>query len=103
MCGGQAAGWTSGDFLDPRSGLLAGRNGAMAAVRQGDFEPASAGGAGLEAFRQLRLARRRAWLVGDGGRVLASGDQGGHWQTPPDISPRVGRLVRFRRVGRAGR
>ena len=86
MCGGQAAGWTSGDFLDPRSGLLAGRNGAMAAVRQGDFEPASAGGAGLEAFRQLRLAPpRAAWLVGDGGRVLASGDQGRHWQTPPTL------------------
>ena len=84
LCGGQAAGWTSGDFLDPRSGLLAGRNGAMATVRRGNLEPASAGAAGLEAFRQLRLdGPRAAWLVGDGGRVLLSGDQGGHWQTPP--------------------
>ena len=89
LCGAATAGWTSGDFFDPHTGILAGRNAATAAIRRGELEMGRAGGLDLETLRQLRLpAPPYAWLVGDGGAAPWTSDLGGHWQEPPRGFPR---------------
>ena len=99
-CGGSAAGWTSGDFFDPHTGILAGRNAATATIRQGDLEAGRAAGLDLQTLPATAFARPTyAWLVGDGGacgvrpgRSLAGAVAG--------LSPRPGRNDRLRGLGR---
>ena len=93
--GGAAAGWTTAAFLDPHLGLLAGRNGSVAAIRQGEFEPVRMGDS-LQSFRQLKfITPPYAWLVGDGGAVLFSADLGAHWQPPPAFPRDTAALLDF--------
>ena len=70
--GDNPAGWTTADFLDPRHGLIAGRNGSIALVRGRELESLGTAGPELRAFAQTRLSGRTGadgWLVGEGGLV----------------------------------
>ncbi len=94
--GGSAAGWTAGDFSDAQTGILAGRNGAVAAVRYGEPASAPAAGLDLQTLRQLRLpAPPFAWLAGDGGTVLFTADLGEHWRAPPALPRDTAALLDF--------
>ena len=67
---GSDADWTAADFLDPRHGLVAGRNGSLAILRGGELESLAAGSVELRSFARARLlSPTAAWLVGEGGLV----------------------------------
>ena len=57
--GGDAAGWMAGSFPDRKTGALAGRNGSLAVVRNGEIEPSRTESPGLQSLTQLRLVTRR--------------------------------------------
>ncbi len=79
--------WLAGDFVDFDNGALAGRLGALGAVRHREVQRLDAD-YGLRALRRMRLsAPARGWLVGDGGLVLATSDLGKSWQTPEGDIP----------------
>ncbi len=102
--GGAAAHWLSGDFVDGRTGGVAGRDGATAAVRESGLEPADCLELGGRHVRSLRLVPaaqaqgdavpdpriprvQPGWLVGDGGLVLRTVDGGRSWQESPGRLP----------------
>ncbi len=75
--GDSGAGWLAADFLDPRTGVLAGRNATAALVRGGQSEAVRAGGVDLRSWTQWRLQPSGAgWAVGDGGLIAATNDLG---------------------------
>jgi len=81
-------GFTSGDFVDPTTGALAGRQGTVAAVRQGTIDAERSPNFGLRTLRGLALLRPTwGWLVGDGGLVMLTGDLGITWQSTPGELP----------------
>ena len=89
MAGERISSWLAADFLDPNTGALAGRNGALAAVRRGGVHPTRTGGLGMRNLRRLKLqAPVHGWLVGDGGLVMRTTDLGTSWQVPPGRIPR---------------
>lgn len=78
-----AQGWLAGDFVDPRSGALAGRAGMIAAVRRQGLQEARSPSFGLRGLQRMKLSAPAAgWLVGDGGLVLTTADLGLTWQAP---------------------
>jgi len=80
--------WLGGDFLDPNTGTLAGRQGVVAMVQRGGIEPARTGGFGLRNLRRMKLvAPVYGWLIGDGGLVMMTDDLGSTWQMPPGPLP----------------
>lgn len=80
---GMGTDWQAGDFIDPFSGAVAGRQGAVAKIRRRALEPAQSPGYGLRGLRNMRLASNgQGWLVGDGGLILTTEDLGASWQTP---------------------
>lgn len=86
--GPSIAAWLAGDFLNPHTGALAGRQGTAAVVRRGGVEPARMGSFGLRSLTNMQLlAPVHGWLVGDGGLVLLTSDLGSSWQTPPAELP----------------
>jgi len=88
LSGGSAAHWLGGDFLDPHTGTLAGRQGTVAMVQRGGIEPARTGSFGLRNLRRMKLvAPVYGWLIGDGGLVMMTDDLGATWQTPPGPLP----------------
>lgn len=77
------AAWTTGDFLDPFNGALAGPRGALALVRRRGIELSPSADSSLRAWHRLQLSGpRQAWAVGDGAWVMRTGDLGKSWQTP---------------------
>jgi len=94
--GGDAAGWLAGDFLDPQTGVLAGRNGALAVVRHGQIESIRTESLDLRSLAQFRLAdSRHGWLAGDGGLLLLTADRGAAWQPPATPLPPAARHFDF--------
>lgn len=88
LSGGETSPWLAGDLLDPNTGALAGRGGALAVVRRGEVRAAPSGDLGLRNLRRLSLlAPAGGWLVGDGGLVMTTTDLGTSWQTPPGRLP----------------
>ena len=86
--GGKTAGWTAADLLDPLSGALAGRAGAVAVIRRGSIQPARMPGLGLRGLARIELVPPvHGWLVGDGGLLMRTDDLGATWQTPPGPLP----------------
>ncbi|MEE9602444.1 MAG: YCF48-related protein, partial [Thermoguttaceae bacterium] len=76
--------WRTGDFVSRNIGALAGNLGSLATVRRRTIESAKGGGGLLRLPAAMRLVPPSSgWLVGDGGLILATGDLGGHWQSPP--------------------
>jgi photosystem II stability/assembly factor-like uncharacterized protein len=89
LAGASTQGWLAGDFLDPHTGALAGRRGALAAVRRRSIEPSVTPELGLRGLRKMKLTKPTGgWLVGDGGLVLTTADTGHSW-TMPDGDPHV--------------
>jgi photosystem II stability/assembly factor-like uncharacterized protein/TolA-binding protein len=101
-------GWLAGDFVDPVTGALAGRKGALATVRRRGLEASRTPAIGLRGLRKLQLdpvaqtiqqpgpqgdapsrAMGRGWLVGDGNLVLTTEDLGATWQTPHGAWPEI--------------
>ncbi len=76
-------GWTSGDFLDPGNGALAGQDGSAAEVRNGRISTSQTPRFGLRGPQALQLVPPYfGWLVGEGGLVMLTRDLGHTWQTP---------------------
>jgi len=84
----ESPGWLTADFLNLRSGAIAGRNATAVALQQGRTQPARLPDLGLRSLRQVRLvAPRYGWLAGEGGLLLITGDLGASWQSPPGALP----------------
>jgi photosystem II stability/assembly factor-like uncharacterized protein/tetratricopeptide (TPR) repeat protein len=84
---GGNADWTAADFLDPRLGLVVGRNGAVALVRGNELEPLPPNNE-LRTYFQVRfLSPTAGWLVGEGGLVQNIGLSGVAPQSPPNLPP----------------
>ena len=82
--------WRAADFLSPRDGALAGRNGALAIVRGGALELAPADGLELRSFSRIRLLRPSyGWLIGEGGLLLATDDLGRNWRSQSGDLPKA--------------
>ncbi len=90
----QPGGWTAGDFLDPHTGALAGRNGATSAIHAGQIDPARAERFDLRSLTQMQFSPSGdGWLVGDGGLVLCCNKRDIAWQPPPGtLPPHTGEL-----------
>ncbi len=85
---GAARGWLTGALLDPTTGALAGRMGALVTLQQGSFEPSQTVPLGLRAVHELTLVPPLyGWIVGDGGLLMLTTDLGRTWQTPPTTPP----------------
>lgn len=84
VLGPRTPGWTAGDCLGPQVGALAGRGGITAALRPGNLQAAETPDFGLRDPTRLRLtAPNGGWLVGSGGLILRTGNQGASWHLPP--------------------
>ncbi len=82
--GDKSAGWTTGDFLQPLVGALAGRDGRTAVVRPGHLDPSRTPPFGSRGLGAMTLVPPLyGWLVGQGGLVMMTRDLGVTWQTPP--------------------
>ena len=87
-------GWLAADFVDGRTGALAGRNQSRATISQGQIEAAKS--AGLRNLWRLRLARSGdGWSVGDGDLVQVTADSGTAWHDPPGQLPSAARQFDF--------
>jgi photosystem II stability/assembly factor-like uncharacterized protein/TolA-binding protein len=77
-------GWLAGAMLDPRTGALAGRSGALAVIHGGQVEAVQSDLPSLQDLLQIRLLPpAHGWLVGQGGLVRMTDDLGHSWRAPP--------------------
>ena len=89
---GTAGDWISGDIGSPGSVALAGQAGTAAFLVQKELAPAVIEDARWRNLRDLkRTGDGGAWLVGDGGLVRWSRDEGRSWQPPPGQIPATAR------------
>ena len=73
--GDQSDGWTAADLIGGHSGVLAGRDGQLAALQQGAVRPVETPPLGLRTINQVKLAGPRlGWAIGDDGLILTTGD-----------------------------
>ena len=80
--------WTTGDFSDPLHGIVAGRDGALAAVDRHGVRLLNLSRVEYRQVHQVKLVDDiRGWLVGDGGLVMTTADGGQTWQKPPGNLP----------------
>jgi photosystem II stability/assembly factor-like uncharacterized protein/TolA-binding protein len=94
--GGNAGGWLAADFLNARTGALAGRNGSLAIIVGGQIEVVKSDGLGLQSPTRLRfVGPGLGWLVGDGGMVQTTTDLGVTWQGPLGELPAGARQFDF--------
>lgn len=74
--------WLAAVFSNPTTGVLVGRQGAVAAVRRTAME-LSQSRFGLRSIHQVTTGNHgMLWLAGDGGLVMQSDDGGRTWLTP---------------------
>lgn len=86
--GGDDAPWRAADFLGPRTGLLAGRNGSLAVVRGESFESITTDRVELRSLSRIRLIRPSyGWLIGEGGLIQFTDDLGMTRRPPPGQPP----------------
>ncbi len=94
--GGNTRGWLAADFINSRTGALAGRSESLASVNRGAIEAARSAGLGLRSLAGIRLERSGfGWFAGDGGWVQVTADLGATWQAPPGELPPVARNFDF--------
>jgi photosystem II stability/assembly factor-like uncharacterized protein len=83
----RTSGWSSGDFLAPYQGVVAG-HGAVAVAHRAGLEPSRTLDFGLRSLARLKLVPPSyGWLVGQGGLVMLTGDSGASWHLPPAPLP----------------
>jgi photosystem II stability/assembly factor-like uncharacterized protein len=92
-------GWLSADFRNARHGVAVGRNRAVASVTQSELQLQPASTRGWGHLHAVRLDASTGWVVGDGGTVLFSADDGATWHPPSgSLPPRVDRQFDWRCV-----
>ncbi len=86
--GAKQPGWTSGDFLDPKTGALVAQTGSAAEVRSGAISASETPRFGLRGPQAVQLVPPHyGWLVGEGGLAMLTRDLGHTWQTPTSPIP----------------
>ena len=86
--GAEQAGWSNGDFLDLKTGALAGQDGSAAEVRSGRISASTTPRFGLRDSQAIQLVPPHyGWLVGKGGLTMLTRDLGHTWQTPQTPMP----------------
>ena len=88
VLGEKTPGWLAADFLGPQAGALADGRGGAAVVRREGIRPAATADLGLRSPARLKLTTPiGGWLVGQGGLILRTADEGASWHAPPgDLS-----------------
>ncbi len=87
---GRTQGWMAGDFRSPASGAVAGRLGQLGLVVPGGVNPAKTVLGDGKYLRRLVLSgSTNGWLVGDGGLVLQTADDGFTWSPPAGSLPAI--------------
>ncbi|HEX4148832.1 MAG TPA: YCF48-related protein, partial [Pirellulales bacterium] len=82
QCGTSIQSWSTGDFLDATTGMVASRSGSLGAAQRGAIEEQPSPG-GLRNVRRIKFSGPKSgWLVGDGGLILTTADRGRSWQPP---------------------
>lgn len=96
--GRPANGWLTADFFDAHAGAIAGRDGAVAAIRRRGLAPARTPNFGWRGLNRMKFSNDIVgWLVGDGGLVLTTADAGISWQLPQgDVTALVGGDIHWR-------
>lgn len=80
--------WQAADFVDAQHGAVAGPRATVATVRRRALGPARFPAIGARHVKGLKLQTAGpGWLVGSGGLVLTTNDQGQTWQLPPSALP----------------
>ena len=93
--GGNASVWTAADFLDPRHGIVAGRNGSLALVRGNELEPLRNDGVELRSIVRAKVASPSGGLlIGEGGLVQFVGLSGAAPQPASEL-PKAARHFDF--------
>ncbi len=88
LSGERWGGWTTGDFIDPQTGAVAGVRESLAFVRRASVEASQAPASGLRSATKLQLVRPSyGVLVGQGGMILLTSDVGATWQDVPAPLP----------------
>ncbi len=100
---GNTTGWIAADFRDARSGAVSSLDGSAATVLPGKLIPSRAAGIGTRYVRRLALTGKTGgWLVGDGGLVLTTNDNGVSWSAPAGALPKVAANLDFRALAAFG-
>jgi photosystem II stability/assembly factor-like uncharacterized protein len=88
---GAGGDWTAADLLNPRYGLVAGRNGTLAILRGHDLQSPAADSVELRSYTRAKLiSPSQGWLVGEGGLVQHVGLS----SNPPQPSPNLPKAAR---------
>lgn len=96
--------WLAASFSQPDRGVLVGMRGMSALVSEARLQPTQLNNLDPRGLYSVKLQMSGpAWLVGDGGLVLQSANQGLIWQASPgDMPEGVNRLFDFRAVAARG-
>jgi len=100
---GRTQGWMTGDFRGPTSGAVAGRLGQLGLVVPGGVNPAkTALTDGRNARRLVLTGQSSGWLVGDGGLVLSTADDGFTWSPAAQLPAIAASEFDFRAIATLG-
>jgi photosystem II stability/assembly factor-like uncharacterized protein len=87
---GRTQGWVAGDFRSPTNGTVAGRLGQLGLVVPGGVNPSRTALTDGKYLRRLVLTGGTSgWLIGDGGLLLTTADDGFNWSPPATAMPAV--------------
>lgn len=88
LAGKASPGWLSAEFLNPDAGILVGVRDSLGMAVEGTVALPRFEKVGLRSRHAITLDRERSgWLVGDGGLVLHTKNDGIVWQAPPRPLP----------------
>lgn len=100
---GRTHGWMAGDFRSPTSGAVAGRLGQLGLVVPGGVNPAKTVIDDGRYLRRLILTGQSSgWLVGDGGLVMTTADDGFTWSPATELPAVAKTEFDFRAVAALG-
>jgi photosystem II stability/assembly factor-like uncharacterized protein len=102
--GAAPVGWHAGAFQSPQRGVVVGPAGQVAHISGQEMKPAQMPSVGARPVRRVAFGDPgQAWLVGDGGLVLASASGGLTWTMPPaPIPPIVREQMELRALAARG-
>ncbi len=88
MTGKASPGWLSGEFFSPEAGILVGMRDSLGIALERTISMPRFERFGTRSRHAIALDRERSgWLVGDGGLVLRTENDGLVWQAPPRPLP----------------